>query len=363
MTPIISQIPPEKISAWVYKNFHECKPRKEGDELRINNPFNGDEGLHFNISVIKGCVHDFRGDSWAGYNLAGNPQKKTFIRFVQKYLTQQRGRCSFSEALQDVLGVSSGALSLMKWQKRRLLPETKDEASLELPEGTIEFNTTSQLSSGLLSWLASRGVDDKKIKKFKIMHSGFDIVWPYYEYDPDTIVYWQSRSRINKIFRFPSESIGVTKGQFFYGFDQVEPASFIIITESIFNCLTLEDQCLATGGASLTETQVKKIKLLGPREGIILAPDHDKAGIESIAHNANMLQSLGYKIFYALPPIIKLPDGKMSNDWNDLIKVTNIKEIRSIFEKSVKSYNFQQKLYLEDRLKQLSRPKIICQGY
>jgi hypothetical protein len=360
-------IPPEKISAWVYKNFPECKPRKGGDELRINNPFDGDDGYHFNISIEKASVHDWRGDStWAGINPnTGKINKRTFLRFVQHYLTLKKGSCSFSQAVQDVLGASSGAHALFKWHRTRLMPETKDEVSLELPEGTVEFGISSQLELGLLSWLAGRGVDVKKINKYRIKHSGFNIVWPYYEYDPNTIVYWQSRSRLNKKFMFPPESVGVTKGQFFYGFDQVEPASFIIIVESIFNCLTLEDQCLASGGSSLTETQAKKIRLIGPKDGIILAPDNDKAGIESIFHNTALLQPLGYKIFYTLPPIVKLPDGKMSNDWNDLVKVASLSEIRQIFEKSVKPLNIQQRLYLENRLKNVAnvvRPRLFEQS-
>jgi hypothetical protein len=346
-------IPPEKITAWVYKNFPDCKPRKNGDELRINNPFNGDAGYHFNISVIKAKAHDWRGDAdWVGYNPnTGKLNYRTFIRFVQQYLTLKHGRCSFSEAVQDILGTSSGTRALWKWHKTRLMPECKENVSLALPEGTLEFGKSSKLTSGLLSWLESRGVDEKKINKYKIMYCGLNVVWPYFEYDE--LCYWQSRSRINKIFRFPPESVGVTKGQFLYGFDQIEPASYIIITESIFNCLTLEDQCLATGGASLTNIQVKKIRLLGPKDGIILAPDYDKAGIESVLHNAALLQPLNYKIYYALPPVVKLPNGDLSNDWNDLVKVANAAEIREAFEKSVKPFNVQQRLYLEHKLKTL----------
>ena len=357
-------IPPEKITAWVYKNFPDCKPRKGGEELRICNPFDGDDGYHFNISVLKGLCHDFRGDiSWVGFNPnTGKLQYRTFIRFVQSYLTQKHGRCSYPEALQDVLGASSGAIALLKWHRTRLLPETKETTALALPDGTTEFGQSQpKLVAGLLAWLASRGVDDRKISKYNIMYCGLNVVWPYYEYDSEP-VYWQCRSRINKIFRFPPESVGVTKGQFFYGFDQVEPASFAIITESIFGCLTLEDQCLATGGASITETQVKKLRLLGPKDGIILAPDNDKAGIESILHNAAQLQPLGYPIFYSLPPIAKLPDGLLSKDWNDLVKIASQVEIRTTFEKSVKPYNVQQRLYLENKLKKLepiAKPQLL----
>jgi hypothetical protein len=359
-------IPPDKITAWVYKYFPDCKPRKGGDELRINNPFDGDTGYHFNVSIIKASVHDWRGDSsWVGFNPnTGKLQHRTFIRFVQLYLTQQRGRCSFPDAIQDVLGASSGARALFKWQKTRLLPEEKEAISLALPEGATEFGQSQpKLVAGLVAWLASRGVDSKKINKYRIMYSGLSVVWPYFEYDQ--MVYWQSRSRLNKTFRFPPESVGVTKGQFFYGFDQIEPASFVIIVESIFNCLTLEDQCLASGGASLTETQVKKIRLLGPKDGIILAPDNDKAGISSVLHNAALLQQLNYRIFYALPPIVKLSDNTMSNDWNDLVKVAGITEIRKTFEKSVKPFNAQQKLYLENRLKSMGetiKPHLLSYG-
>lgn len=345
-------IPPDKITTWVYKYFPDCKPRKGGEELRINNPFDGDTGFHFNIGVEKGFSHDWRGDGWAGHNPhTGKLQHRTFLRFVQQYLTQQRGRCSFAEALQDVLGASSDARALLRQHKARLIPEAKETISLELPNGTEEFNQDQpKLVAGLLSWLSGRGVDDRKIKKYKIMHSGLDIVWPYYEYE-DEPVYWQSRSRINKVFRFPPESIGVTKGQFLYGFDQVEPASFVVITESIFGCLTLEEQCLATGGASITQMQAKKLKLLGPKEGIILAPDNDKAGIESIFHNFIVLEPMGYKIYYALPPLVKLPgSSSLSKDWNDLVKVANSAEIRKTFDDSVKPFNIQQKLYLKSRL-------------
>jgi hypothetical protein len=359
-------IPKDKITGWVYKNFPDCKPRKGGDELRINNPFDGDDGYHFNISVEKASVHDWRGDSaWAGINPnTGKINKRTFLRFVQHYLTLKKGSCSFSQAVQDVLGASSGARALFKWHRTRLMPELKENASLALPEGTTEFGETQpKLVAGLIAWLASRGVDHRKINKYQIRYSGLNVVWPYFEYDE--LVYWQSRSRLNKKFMFPPESVGVTKGQFFYGFDQVEPASFVIIVESIFNCLTLEDQCLASGGSSLTDTQAKKMRLIGPKDGIILAPDNDKAGIESIFYNAALLQPLDYKIFYALPPIVQLPDGKMSNDWNDLVKVADLPEIRQTFEKSVKPFNIQQKLYLENRLRNMAnvvKPKLLEQS-
>ena len=100
----------------------------------------------------------------------------------------------------------------------------------------------------------------------------------------------------------------------------------------------------------LAPVQIKKLKLLGPKDGIILAPDNDKAGIESIFYNVERLQPLGYKVYYAIPPIVKLPDGKLSKDWNDLAKVADSAEIMKAFEASIKPYNIQQNLYLRNRL-------------
>jgi hypothetical protein len=167
----------------------------------------------------------------------------------------------------------------------------------------------------------SRGIDRNKIEKYGILHAGLDVVWPYFEFDD--LVYWQSRSRTDKRFLFPDISVGVGKGDFLYGFDQVEPASYLIITEAIFDCQTLEHQCVASGGAELIDRQLRKIKFLGPKDGIILAPDNDIAGIKSILANARILDALGYKLLFSVPPEIEYDneDGtkNVTKDWNDLV--------------------------------------------
>jgi hypothetical protein len=153
-----------------------------------------------------------------------------------------------------------------------------------------------------------------------MLHCGLAVVWPYYEYDE--LVYWQSRSRVNKEFLFPPESVGVIKTDFLYGFDQVEPASHIIITESIIDSQTVEEQCVATGGASLGSKQVRKIRALGPRDGIILAPDNDLAGLKSVLYNATLLRPLQTKLYVSLPPAIEYTndDGELdfTTDWNEV---------------------------------------------
>ena len=176
-----------------------------------------------------------------------------------------------------------------------------------------------------------------------------DVYWPYYEFD--TLVYWQSRSRLNKRFNFPQteiqddtgEIVAITegsKGDFLYGFDDIEPASYLIITEAIFDKHTLGQQTLASGGAVLTPKQVGKIRILGPRR-VILAPDNDAAGVKSIFANATLLINEKIPTYFSLPPKLKYSvDGeeRVTKDWNELF--TNIKlsalEIRKMHDSNIK---------------------------
>lgn len=349
------EISPGQIESWVAKYF-DYRDRKGGDELLICNPFDGDTGYHFNISIHKATCHDWRGDGWAGYDpRSGKRRKCTFLRFVMLYLEGMHGRCSFRMALEDVLGSVSSARSILRAQKSKDRLEAKEKASVGLPGGSVGLAESKQykLVKGIISWLASRGVDGRKIEKYKVMHNGLDIVWPYYEYDE--LVYWQSRSFIEKRFEFPPESIGATKGEFLYGFDLVEPASHLIIVEAIFCCQTLEEQTVASGGAILTEMQAKKVRVLGPRDGVILAADNDIAGIESILSNASKLKPYVPKIYFALPPLLPYEfagETEYTKDWNDIERYTD-EDAREHFEASVKPLSVRQKMALLKRVDRL----------
>jgi DNA primase len=173
------------------------------------------------------------------------------------------------------------------------------------------------------------------------------VIWPYYEFE--SLVYWQSRSYLNKTFRFPSPDvrdktgnvigkITASKGQFLYGFDDVQMNSYIIITEAIFDKHTLGEQALASGGAVLTSDQLIKIRLLNPKSGIILAPDSDSAGIKSVIQNYSLLKSMDYAVYYSLPPSI---DGNDKTDWNEMFEKFKISktDIRSALDKNIKPIN------------------------
>ena len=110
-------------------------------------------------------------------------------------------------------------------------------------------------------------------KQYYVHYDSVSIIFPYIEFG--LVVYWQSRTTAGKTFDFPPDSVGVTKSEFLYGFDYVEPGSTIIVCESIIDAINIGPGAVAMGGADLSEKQVKKIRILNP-SNIILAADNDK---------------------------------------------------------------------------------------
>lgn len=325
------KIPPKKIIAYIKKKF-EYKERKDGDELIICNPLNGDSGFHFNINPYKGVCHDWRDDSWAGKpNAKTGKRPCNIIRFVSLY-----EKCSTAEAIRILLDGES--ITLEDEGKKAY-----DEYDVTLPKNRkLIDNVNEEMAKILIRWLKSRAYTLEDVEKYDLRYHGGDVIWPYYEFE--SLVYWQSRSFINKKFRFPDPNITdkegnkigevkATKGHFLYGFDDIDMNGYIIITEAIFDKHTLGDQALASGGAALTREQLLKIRLLNPKKGIILAPDSDKAGLQSVINNYNLLRTLDYPLFYSVPNI---SDEK--TDWNELFEKHKMSkpEIRNLFDKNIK---------------------------
>ncbi len=343
------RIPSNKIVAWVNKHF-EAKSRKGGDELVICNPFNGDTNFKFNISIIKASCHCWTGDEWAGptHPVTGK-RNCSFIKFVKLFK-----RCSYTEAVKDVLGTVSDISAYLRPENRQSDAKPLRKVSVALPDGTERLIGASDPQAKLLiKWLMSRGYTLQEIEDNDIHFLGMEVYWPFFEFDE--LIYWQSRDRLNKTFRFPDikivdkkgDTIAETegsKGDFLYGFDDCDPANFIIITESIFGKNTIGAQTLASGGAILTENQIGKIKIIGPKNGVILSPDNDAAGIKSIIANHKLLLGHGYPLFYSIPPKIEYLDDdnkKFTKDWNELlVKLRMTKnEIRQLHDQRIKKLN------------------------
>src|SRR5574339_160686 len=94
------KLEPAQIESWVARHF-DYKRRKNGEELLICNPFDGDTGFKFNISTqpkkskktgaVGFWVHDWRPSASA--------HNGSFVKFVQRY----KG-LTFREAIKDICG-------------------------------------------------------------------------------------------------------------------------------------------------------------------------------------------------------------------------------------------------------------------
>jgi len=346
------RISPEKIIAWITKNF-DYRVRKNGLEYTICDPFDYDTKFRFNINPELGVCNSWHGNEWAGpINPITGKRNCSFIKFVRVHK-----KCSYKEALWDVLGASEDVSDYLRPENRVGAFEVKKNVAVAFPDGVSLLADAKDKQAQLLrTWLISRGYTEEAIAKHELYSLGMDVYWPYFEFD--TLVYWQSRSRFNKRFQFPNAYVyddkGIivgetegSKGHFLYGFDEVEPASYIIITEAIFDQYTIGTPAVAVGGAVLTANQINKIKLLGPRKGVILAPDNDVAGYKSVLINAKLLQRVGYKVWVSYPP--QLPyekDGKTLyiKDFNELFTELKMSllDIRKCFDENMKPFTVQE---------------------
>lgn len=363
-------INPDKIKAWIERNFAgQFKIRPNGTEYVINNPFNGDSGYHFNISLIKAVCNDWRGNEWAGPPAPGKKNRGcTFLKFVRLYK-----KCSYRDALRDVLGASADLKGFLNITGRidSEVPDVDIAVTLPSTAEPLLPDTTDKQAKLLVAWLHKRGYTDEEIQDDDLYYSGMDVYWPYYEFDQ--LVYWQSRSFLNKRFNFPSinvrdesgKIIGKTegsKGDYLYGFDNIEPAQFLAITEAIFDKTMIGKQCAASGGAILTERQVAKVKMIGPKSGIVLAPDNDVAGLKSVLSNATILEPLGYKLYCSIPKRIEyVKDGKkgVTKDFNEMFTHAKMsrKEISASFESAIVKLDFNCRFKIRSLVSDMEKGK------
>lgn len=315
----------QQIENWVARNF-DYRKAKGGRQLRINNPFCQDDDYHFWISTeptttkkgIRGYwVHDWR-DSDYNYS---------FLGFVKKY----KG-ISFFEAVAEV---TNGTSKQIRDELRRLRQKQTEE-EIEIKEESICLPHSESFAEPknqefkemALRYLRKRAVDEKLAISLGLRFTPVSIIFPYIEYG--ITCYWQERYTLEKRFEFPDESkTGLKKTDFLYNYDNVEqPSEHVAVVESIFNCISVGDNCVATGGAALGEKQVQKLRVLGPRL-VVLAPDLDEAGIKSLKENYYLLKD-SFRVGVCLPPKSLKEQGK--KDWNDMDQLFGKKAVRDYFQ-------------------------------
>lgn len=277
--------------------------------------------MHLGVNTKKGVCHDWR----PGHHSADG----SFLKLVSKY----RG-ISFHEAIREVCGIEVDLRSLLRTE------ETAPEAApslIKLPDSTpFASGEGGKIRQIALNYLKSRGVSEEMASSRKLTFTPSKIVFPYFEYGE--LVYWQSRETLRKVFDFPENT---TKDHFIYGFDDVEPCTDVIVTESIFCALALGENAVATGGASMGDMQVRKIKALRP-ERVILAPDNDDAGKKSLFDNFFKLEPFfSSKIFYSVPPKTSAACGILSGakDWSEIGEKIGWDKPRKVYEAGLKALN------------------------
>lgn len=199
---------PTQIKSWVSKHFEfKEKVGKYGPELRICNPYDypRDHKFLVYINLSKAAVNDFRPNHKR--HVSG-----TFLNFVKHYR-----KISFNAAVKEVMG--SYARSDPRLEDYSEFQRTeKSVVRVELPEGFVKLSESNDVFGGpVRNYLNDRQITDDQIEVFGMGHNGLDAVFPYHEFGD--VVYWQSRSTVNKTFMFPAES---SKTEFVYGFDNLD---------------------------------------------------------------------------------------------------------------------------------------------
>jgi hypothetical protein len=345
------KLQPEQIETWVARHF-EYKRKKNGRELLINNP-DGDTKHNLRISTEYKLLknkYDKNNKPIYGYwvnDFRVNHQQYngSLISFIKKYK-----RISYFEALAELTGASAKNLRdlMHKIKIDRLRSESKeeeaeDESEVELPPLSVLLSKKddSRLRQIAINYLNNRAIAESVVIEHQLYYTPVAIVFPYIEYG--ALVYWQMREVLDKRFEFPDEAkTGLAKTDFLYNFDNVEqPADYVIVVESIFNCLSIGDNCVATGGAKIPEDakQIRKLNMLSPKD-IILAPDMDEAGVVSLKLNYYALKDQ-FNLAYCLPPD--------DLDWNDMDQKHGIGTARKYIEKNTRRLNLNSLLRLLER--------------
>lgn len=306
-----------QIEVWVKKNFHDYKSVKSGgdEQIRINNPLYKDDGYHLWINLSRACVIDFR--PTARHKVSGS-----FLWFVKSYK-----KISFREAVSEVMGNSIQ----YEYIDDLSFDDDTNPDVIPLPDDFVELSG-SEDDSMVTNYLFSRCIRDVNIYANHVGRCGLTtVVFPYFE--NEKIVYWQSRSILNKKFQFPPSS---DKSHYVFGIDNIEPGEPVIITESIFNALMF-DRGVAIGGSHISDAQIAKLKNFGC-DTVVVAFDNDDAGRYGVAL---CFEAMNYKfdLFYSIPPD--------EADWNDIAIRDGIDECHNVIANNTKRLNQREAISLK----------------
>jgi len=252
---------------YLLKHFSDHIPAKNGEEFRIN-CINPD---HFRIKGELDTKHHLYINIKTGFficpicNWRGNFYK--FVSFVEGLSWRE---------VYDKYKNESEDISLADFQavvENRLYPVNEQEQvntnigsgfgfeTLEITEDTIAYK-----------YLVGRGITMEKIKKYRLKYCirgkyAFRIIIPTYE--NNKLVYFVARKYISaffapKVMNPPKSSTQfLPKNEIVFGIDNIIKGEWLVITEGVFDAMTIPNYGIALLGKYLSNKQFFKIINLG----------------------------------------------------------------------------------------------------
>lgn len=316
---MLIRLKPEQIIGWTAAHF-KYKP-SGSKQIRICNPRDPkDRGYNLWISLVPAIPKSGRTkreDFWV-HDFRPNHQQcdGSFLNFVAKYRN-----ITFRQAIKEVCGITVDLKTLLRDRDGKQEEPEEHRDLISLPEGSMKFGEEDPLEELAMRYLRSRRITRDEAIKHGLCFTINSLIFPYYEFGD--LVYWQSRSLMDKSFLFPENT---DKSNYLFGFDFCEPDGEVIITESAVSAILLGDGVVASGGASLNDLALKKLKLLHP-ERIVLAPDNDVAGLDSLRKNFKVLNhGFSGRIWQCLPP------KEFGKDWGEWAEKGGKDQLRPYLE-------------------------------
>lgn len=289
---------PTIIANFIKKEFEDKKLPFlfNGKSYRINSFFdknNPDEGLHLYIFISNGKFIDFKSNEQGDFIwLVKNYKKVKGPReVIKEYIYKNYFRASQSELTKRIKKLKEDGFADIK---EEIFPNR-----IEKPSDFLPMNKKTQANKRFFDYLNGRGIDDKKIKKFKFHYaiSGAymnRVILPiFYE---KKFVYFIARDvtgKSSKKYLNPkSEEVNNNgTGSIVFNLDFIEEGDTVLLCEGPFNCfhdLPKNNILAAVQGKSLLINQFKKIERKKPGKYII-AYDNDDYFNDSVSKTYNFL--------------------------------------------------------------------------
>lgn len=279
-------------------------------------------------------------------------RQNNIISFLQEYLNisfkDAKELVSSQGALDNYENVDSEKMNNIFVSMINNLSDEKEKVSKkhmpELPTNThsIYDNRALPETKPFISYLYSRGVSLYQIHKYGIRYCikgtvktttgknlsvNNSVIFITYSITGEPM-YWNTRSiEINPYLKTLNASAqdGYSRKESVFGIDRVKNTDYLVITESVFNALTINDnfrnlKAVATFGKQITDTQLESILKVKPKRIYLgLDPDAQKESYD-LYHR---LVSGGY---HGDIYMVNYPNDK--DDFNDLGRQKSIQLLK-----------------------------------